>query len=135
MLETQRALGFEEEVDGHEFPRASLSVKLPLTCGGFDGEVLRCGGGGVESVTRSRAARRCFMARHAVSRCGGKYSDFFLRKPGFFAYPRGPMNASPQIKSKIVELCETLVADSDVQSAREKAEAFLANERSRVALS
>ena len=38
------------------------------------------------------------------------------------------MTASPQIKSKIVELCETLVADSDVQSAREKAEAFLANE-------
>lgn len=38
------------------------------------------------------------------------------------------MNASPQIKSKIVELCETLVADSEVQSAREKAESFLANE-------
>ncbi|MDB6003034.1 MAG: hypothetical protein JWR15_21, partial [Prosthecobacter sp.] len=26
------------------------------------------------------------------------------------------MNASPQIKSKIVELCETLVADSDVKN-------------------
>ena len=38
------------------------------------------------------------------------------------------MNASPQIKSKIVELCEILVADSEVQNAREKAEAFLANE-------
>ena len=38
------------------------------------------------------------------------------------------MNASPPIKSKIVELCETLVADSEVQGAREKAEAFLADE-------
>ncbi|WP_397379301.1 YlbF family regulator [Prosthecobacter sp.] len=38
------------------------------------------------------------------------------------------MTASPQIKSKIVELCETLVADTDVKNAREKAEAFLANE-------
>ncbi|WP_395743942.1 YlbF family regulator [Prosthecobacter sp.] len=38
------------------------------------------------------------------------------------------MKASPQITSKIVELCETLVSDAEVQSAREKAEAFLADE-------
>ncbi len=38
------------------------------------------------------------------------------------------MTASPLIKSKIVELCEILVADSDVQNARQQAEAFLANE-------
>ncbi|MFC5456074.1 YlbF family regulator [Prosthecobacter fluviatilis] len=38
------------------------------------------------------------------------------------------MKASPQITSKIVELCEVLVADSEVQNAREKAEAFLADE-------
>ncbi len=39
------------------------------------------------------------------------------------------MTASPLIKSKIVELCETLVADAGLQSARAQAEAFLADEQ------
>lgn len=38
------------------------------------------------------------------------------------------MTASPLIQSKIVELCEVLVADDDVQSARLQAEAFLADD-------
>jgi len=44
------------------------------------------------------------------------------------AYSRGPMTASPLIQSKIIELCEALVADGDVQNARQQAEAFLADE-------
>lgn len=38
------------------------------------------------------------------------------------------MTASPLIHSKIIELCEALVADGDVQNARQQAEAFLADE-------
>ncbi len=38
------------------------------------------------------------------------------------------MTASPLIQSKIIELCETLVADGDVKNARQQAEAFLADE-------
>lgn len=39
------------------------------------------------------------------------------------------MTASPLIQSKIVELCEALVADSEVKNARVQAEAFLADEK------
>lgn len=39
------------------------------------------------------------------------------------------MNTSPLIQSKIVELCEALVADEDVKSARQQAETFLADEK------
>lgn len=38
------------------------------------------------------------------------------------------MTASPLIQSKIIELCEALVTDADVQSARDKAETFLADD-------
>ncbi len=38
------------------------------------------------------------------------------------------MTASPLIQSKIIELCEALVADGDVQSARDKAETFLSDD-------
>lgn len=38
------------------------------------------------------------------------------------------MTASPLIQSKIIELCEALVADGDIRSARDKAEAFLADD-------
>ena len=38
------------------------------------------------------------------------------------------MTASPLIQSKIIELCEALVADGEVKSARIQAEAFLADE-------
>lgn len=38
------------------------------------------------------------------------------------------MTASPFIQSKIIELCEALVADGDVQSARDKAETFLSDD-------
>lgn len=38
------------------------------------------------------------------------------------------MTASPLIQSKIIELCEALVADGSVQSARQHAETFLADE-------
>lgn len=38
------------------------------------------------------------------------------------------MTASPLIQSKIIELCEVLVADGDVKSARVQAETFLADE-------
>lgn len=39
------------------------------------------------------------------------------------------MTASPSIQSKIIELCETLVADGEVKNAREQAEAFFADEQ------
>lgn len=39
------------------------------------------------------------------------------------------MTASPLIQSKIIELCETLVADAEIQSARQTAEVFLADEQ------
>lgn len=39
------------------------------------------------------------------------------------------MTASPLIQSKIIELCEALVADGEVKSARQQAEAFLADEQ------
>jgi cell fate (sporulation/competence/biofilm development) regulator YlbF (YheA/YmcA/DUF963 family) len=38
------------------------------------------------------------------------------------------MTASPLIQSKIIELCEALVADGDVKNARQQAETFLADE-------
>jgi cell fate (sporulation/competence/biofilm development) regulator YlbF (YheA/YmcA/DUF963 family) len=38
------------------------------------------------------------------------------------------MTASPLIQSKIIELCEVLVADTDVKNARIQAETFLADE-------
>lgn len=38
------------------------------------------------------------------------------------------MTASPLIQTKLVELCEVLVADGEVQNARLQAEAFLADE-------
>jgi cell fate (sporulation/competence/biofilm development) regulator YlbF (YheA/YmcA/DUF963 family) len=38
------------------------------------------------------------------------------------------MTTSPLIQSKIIDLCNTLVADTDVQQARVQAEAFLADE-------
>lgn len=38
------------------------------------------------------------------------------------------MTASPLIQSKIIELCEVLVADSEVKNARVQAEAFLADD-------
>jgi len=38
------------------------------------------------------------------------------------------MTASPFIQSKIIELCEALVSDADVQGARQMAETFLADE-------
>lgn len=39
------------------------------------------------------------------------------------------MTASPLIQSKIIELCEALVADGAVKDARQQAEAFLADEQ------
>lgn len=39
------------------------------------------------------------------------------------------MTASPLIQSKIIELCEALVADGEVKNARQQAEAFLADEQ------
>lgn len=39
------------------------------------------------------------------------------------------MTASPLIQTKIIELCEILVADGEVKSAREQAEAFFADEQ------
>ncbi|MGV3660952.1 MAG: YlbF family regulator [Prosthecobacter sp.] len=39
------------------------------------------------------------------------------------------MTASPLIQSKIIELCEALVADSAVKDARQQAENFLADEK------
>jgi len=38
------------------------------------------------------------------------------------------MTASPALQSKIIELCEALVADADVKNARLQAETFLADE-------
>ena len=38
------------------------------------------------------------------------------------------MTASPHLQSKIIELCEALVADGDVKNARQQAETFLADE-------
>ncbi|MFM7604991.1 MAG: YlbF family regulator [Prosthecobacter sp.] len=38
------------------------------------------------------------------------------------------MTASPLIQSKIIELCEVLVADGDVKNARLRAETFLADD-------
>jgi cell fate (sporulation/competence/biofilm development) regulator YlbF (YheA/YmcA/DUF963 family) len=38
------------------------------------------------------------------------------------------MTASPLIQSKIIELCEVVVADGSVQNARRQAETFLADE-------
>lgn len=38
------------------------------------------------------------------------------------------MTASPLIQSKIIELCEALVADGDVKNARLQAETFLADD-------
>lgn len=39
------------------------------------------------------------------------------------------MTASPLVQSKIIELCEALVADSEVKTARQQAESFLADEK------
>ena len=39
------------------------------------------------------------------------------------------MTASPSIQSKIIELCETIVADTELKSARQQAEAFFADEQ------
>ena len=51
---------------------------------------------------------------------------------GFSGYSRPPMQtAAPTettIEKKIQELCEAIVADGEVQEAREQAEAFLADE-------
>ncbi|MFN7563001.1 MAG: YlbF family regulator, partial [Prosthecobacter sp.] len=38
------------------------------------------------------------------------------------------MTASPALQSKIIELCEALVADADVKNARLQAETFLADD-------
>lgn len=38
------------------------------------------------------------------------------------------MSASPAIQSKIIELCQAIVADGEIQNARQQAEAFLADE-------
>lgn len=38
------------------------------------------------------------------------------------------MTASPAIQSKIIELCQALVADGELQQARRQAEIFLADE-------
>lgn len=60
---------------------------------------------------------------------GVNWGSFFVRGRFFGRNIAAPMTASSTIQSKIIELCEALVADGEVQNARQQAEAFLADEK------